>query len=166
MTRAHDSLLKRYLKLPDRLEAAIAGLDEALLDLTLGSGWSIREYLHHTVEGELMWQMFLRAILGRDGIEFPIQWYLTITQDEWAECWASGKRAVEPTLALFRGSTASLVELLRNVGPEAWEHYGRVSWPNADKETRYTVRDIVLMHLGHMDQHSADIQAIRSVHQV
>jgi hypothetical protein len=166
MTASNNSLLERTLKLPDRLEAAIAGLDEAQLDLTPGTGWSIREYVHHTVEGELMWQMFLRVILGLDGIEFPIQWYFAITQDDWAKRWASGKRAVGPTLALFRGSTASLVELLRNIPSDAWEHYGRVTWPGDNKETRLTVRDIVLMQLGHMDQHTADIQAIRTARQV
>jgi hypothetical protein len=113
-----------------------------------------------------MWQMFLRAILGTDGIEIPIQWYFKISQDEWAKRWASGKRDVEPTLALFHGSIASLVELLRNMPTEAWEHTGRVTWPDDDKETCLTVQDILLMHLGHMDQHTADIQAIRKAHQV
>jgi hypothetical protein len=164
VTALHDSLLKRYLNLPDRLETAIAGLDEGQLNLTLGTGWSIREYVHHTVEGELMWQVFLRAILGTNGIAFPIRWYFAISQDDWAERWVSGKRAVAPTLALFRGSTTSLAELLRNIPAEAWEHYGCVTWPGDDKETRLTVRDIVLIHIGHMDQHSADIQAIRAAH--
>jgi len=164
MTASHDSLLKRTLKLPDRLEAAIAGLDEAQLDLTLGTGWSIREYVHHTVEGELMWQIFMRAILGQDGIEIPIAWYFGLEQEEWGRRWAYGKRAVGPTLALFHGSTASLVELLRNIPAEGWEHSGRVTWPGAEKETRLTVRNIVQMHLGHMDQHTADIQAIRTLH--
>ncbi len=62
MTVKHTTLLNKYLQLPDRLEAAIAGLDEEQLNLTLGKGWSIREYVHHTVEGELMWQLFLRPI--------------------------------------------------------------------------------------------------------
>ena len=57
MADTHVTLLKRYLKLPDRLETAIAGLSESQLDLTLDSGWSIREYVHHTVEGELIWQV-------------------------------------------------------------------------------------------------------------
>lgn len=166
MTDKQTILLEKYLKLPGRLEAAIEGMDEAQLDLTLGTGWSIREYVHHTVEGEMIWQIFLRAILGTNGIEIPIQWYFAITQDAWAERWASGKRVVGPSLALFRGSTASLVELLRNMPDEAWEHFGRVTWPGKDKETRLTVRDIVNIHLGHMDQHTADIQAIRHLHQV
>jgi hypothetical protein len=166
MTSKHNILLEKYLLLPNRLEAAIAGLNEVQLNLTLGTGWSIREYVHHTVEGELIWQMFLRAILGTNGIEFPIHWYFALTQDEWAKRWAYGKRAVGPTLSLFRGSTASLVELLRTVPPEVWKHYGCVTWPDDDKETCLTVRDIVLMHLRHMDQHTGDIQVIRTAHQV
>jgi len=159
MNGTHEVLLKHYLQLPDRLEAAIAGLSESDLDLR-GEGWSIRQYVHHTVEGELMWQLFLRAILGTNGIEFPIQWYFAISQDEWAERWVSAKRAVEPTLALFRASTSSLAELLRHVEPGAWKHFGRVTWPSAKEETCLTVRDIVLIHISHMDQHETDIREI------
>jgi len=163
MNDAHEILFKRYLQLPERLETAIDGLDEAGLDLK-GEGWSIRAYVHHAVEGELMWQLYLRAILGTDGVEFPIQWYFGLPQEEWAARWAYGKRAIGPTLIQFRGSTASLVELLRNVPPEAWEHTGRVTWPGDDKETRLSVRDIVLIHIRHIDQHTADIRAIRQLH--
>jgi hypothetical protein len=166
MTESRVSLLKRYVELPNRLESAIAGLSEEHLDLTLGTGWSIREYVHHTVEGEQMWQMFIRSILGREGMEIPIQWYFDLTQDEWAKRWASRKRSVGPSLSLFRGSTASLVELLRKIPPEAWDHTGSVTWPGDAQETRLTVRDIVLMHLGHMDHHVGDIQAIRIEHGV
>ena len=164
MTDSHEALLKRYLQLPERLEAAIVGLSESELDLTKGEGWSIRQYVHHTVEGELMWQIFLRAIVGRDGIEFPISWYFGLPQEDWARCWAYDKRALEPTLALFRSSTRALVELLRNIPPEAWEHYGRVTWPGDDKEIRLTVHDIVLIHLRHTDGHTADIRTIRELH--
>ena len=163
MSEPHDVLLKKYLKLPERLEAAIAGLSESDLDLC-GEGWSIREYVHHTVEGELLWQVNLRAIVGTDGCWFPFQWYFALSQDEWAEKWASDKRAIEPTLALFRGSTGSLVELLRCSDPQIWKHFGRVTWPGAKQETHITIRDIILMHLGHMDQHEADIRAIRELH--
>jgi uncharacterized damage-inducible protein DinB len=163
MSQTHDALLKRYLRLPERLEAAITGLSDSDLDLR-GEGWSIREYVHHTVEGELLWQVNLRAILGTDGIEFPFQWYFRLSQDEWAQRWASCKRAIEPTLALFRASTRSLAELLRCVDPEAWKHHGLVTWPRAKEITRLTVRDILLIHIGHMDQHTADIRVIREMH--
>ncbi len=163
MSEAHEALLKKYLALPERLEAAIAGLSEAELDLR-GAGWSIREYVHHTVEGELVWQVNLRAILGTNGIDFPFQWYFAISQDEWAERWASCKRAIEPSLALFRASTRSLAELLRCVDPQAWKHYGHIVWPGAKEISRLTVREILLIHIGHMDQHTADIRAILELH--
>ncbi|MEW6093397.1 MAG: DinB family protein [Chloroflexota bacterium] len=166
MSKSHETILQRYQHLPDRLEAAIAGLGETDLDLTKGDGWSIRAYVHHTVEGEWMWHLFLRAILGRDKIEIPIAWYFGLEQQEWGRRWAYGKRALGPTLALFRGSTACLVELLRNVPSEVWEHSGRVTWPVDDKETRLSVCDIVLMHLRHLDGHAEDIRTIRELHGV
>jgi hypothetical protein len=164
MSDKEIALLDQYLRLPERLEAAIMGLDEADLDLTLGKGWSIRAYIHHVVDGELLWQVNLRAIVGQNGIEFPFKWYFDLTQDEWAERWVYGKRAIRPALNLFRGSTSELVELLGNLPVEVWDHYGRITWPGEDHETRLSVREIVKIHLRHMDQHTVDIQAIRELH--
>jgi hypothetical protein len=166
MPTKHADLIEKYLQLPQRLEDAVAGLLEPALDLDKGEGWSIRAYVHHTVEGELMWQLFLRAILGRDGIVIPIDWYFGLEQEEWGRRWVYEKRLIAPTLALFRGSTASLAELLRNLPDEAWENHGRVRWPGDDKETRLTVRAILLMHIRHVDGHTADIRTIRSMHAV
>ena len=162
MSSTHAVLLKKYLQLPDRLEAAIAGLSESDLDLR-GSGWSIRQYVHHTVEGELLWQINLRAAVGFDGIAFPMTWYLIQEQDSWAERWGYDRRPVEPALALFRGSTSNLAGFLQCL-PEAWDRSGRITWRGEQTETIYSVRDIVLMHIGHMDQHEADIRAIRDLH--
>jgi hypothetical protein len=164
VTESHEVLLARYLQLPERLEAAIAGLTESQLDLTSSSGWSIREYVHHTVEGEWIWQVNLRAILGRDGIQFPFTWYFGLRQDDWADCWSYGTRPTGPALLLFRGSTANLVGILRNVSEKTWEHFGRVTWPGQEKESCFTVREIVEMHIRHMDQHTADIRALREMH--
>ena len=163
MSEPHEVLLKKYLQLPDRLEAAIAGLDEAGLELKGSQGWSIRQYVHHTVEGELIWQMNLRAAAGYDGIAFPMTWYFVQTQDTWAERWGYDRRPVEPALALFRGSTRSLVGFLHCL-PEAWDRSGRITWRSGQPETLLSVRDIVLMHIGHMDQHTTDIRAIRDLH--
>ena len=162
MSEKHALLLKKYLQLPDRLEAAIAGLHETDFDMR-GAGWSIRQYVHHTVEGELLWEINLRAAAGYDGIAFPMTWYFVQEQDAWADCWGYDRRLVEPALALFRGSTSNLVDFLRCL-PEAWERSGRITWRGEEKETVYSVRDIVLMHIGHMDQHEADIRAIRELH--
>ena len=38
----------------------------------------------------------------------------------------------------------------------------RLGKKGATQESRFSVRDILLLHIGHMDQHVADIQAIRA----
>jgi hypothetical protein len=161
MTKSHEALLKKYLQLPGQLENAIAGLSESALDMKHGEGWSIRAYLHHTVEGEAMWQLFLRGIVGNNGSEFPIRWYFSISQDEWAKHWLYEKRPIEPSLNLFKANINNLVAFLQLLPPEVWNNYGRVTWPGEKDETRLTVRDILLIHIGHMTQHVADICAIR-----
>ncbi len=163
MSESHEYLLKKYLQLPDRLEAAIAGLSETQLDWKAEEGWSIRAYVHHIVEGELLWQVNLRVAVGHDGIAFPFDWYFYQDQDAWAKQWGYDRRPVEPALTLFRGSTRTLVEFLRCI-PEAWDRSGRITWPGAKEETILSVRDIVRIHIRHMDQHTADIQAIRAFH--
>jgi len=163
MADSHEHLLKKYLQLPDRLESALAGLDETELDWKGKEGWSIRAYVHHTVEGELIWEVNLRAAAGHDGIAFPMAWYFCQDQDTWAEQWGYDRRPVEAALALLRGSTRNLVEFLRCL-PEAWDRCGRITWRGDKQETVLSVRVIVLIHLLHMDQHTFDIQAIRKLH--
>ncbi len=164
MSASHEALLQRYLRLPGRLDDAIAGLDEAGLDWRSG-GWSIRQIVHHLVEGELIWEVNLRAAAGSDGIAFPMGWYFSRSQDEWIEAWAYDRRPVGPALALFRAAVCNLVEFLRVLPAEAWTRSGRVTWPGEQEQSRLSVRDILLIHIRHMDGHSADIRRIRAAHE-
>ena len=165
MSKSHDELLREYRKLPERLEEAISGLDESDLDLRLESGWSIREYICHLVEGEQLWQINLRVILGLNGSEFPMTWYPMLgSQERWAEMWAYGKRSLRVLLEQYRADTQYLVDILKNLPPDVWEHYGRITWPGYEEESRYSVREIVEMHLQHLDVHAEDIRAIRALH--
>jgi hypothetical protein len=166
MTVSHDTLIKKTRSLPGRLEASIAGLSASQLSLKNEGGWSIREYVHHTVEGALIWQVLLRAVAGTSGITFPIDWYFRLPQDEWVKHWKYEQRDVVASLALFRGSIASLADLLEQLDALTWRNYGTVTWPGDSTKTRLSVRNIVEMDIGHVDQHSADILAIRKLHQV
>jgi hypothetical protein len=166
VNQSRARLLEGYCQLPDQLESAVSGLSDAALDLTLGEGWSIREYAHHTVESEYMWQLFLRAVLGKDGIEIPIQWYFSLSQEQWARGWAFTGRAIGPGLVLLRSNTRSLVELLRHVPASFWKNTGRVTWPGAQEEQSLNVGDILRMQIRHVRQHSADISAIRELHHI
>ena len=164
MSKSHDELLREYRKLPERLDEVISGLKEADLDLRLKSGWSIREYICHLVEGEQLWQINLRMILGLNGSEFPMTWYPQHSQLEWSESWAYDKRCLRVLLNQYRADTQYLVDILKNLPETVWKHYGRITWPGYDEESRYSVRDIVEMNISHLDVHSEDIQAIRALH--
>ena len=162
MSEEHETLLQQYLQMPDCLEEVIAGLSESDLDWKQDGGWTIRQIVQHVVEGESLWQLNLRAIVGADGIQFPMTWYFALPQEEWVKRWAYDKRPLGPSLALYRASTWNLVEFLRNI-PDAWDHFGRVTFPGKEEECA-TVREIVEMNLRHMDNHVKEIRAIRAFH--
>jgi hypothetical protein len=164
MKPEHDALLIEYLGLPDRLEAALAGLGESDWDLGPGEGWSIRQIVQHVADGELMLQWGLRSAVGVEGGPFPMSWYFALTQDQWAECWAYDRRPVDAALGLYRASTRALVELLRCLPDEVWARGSRVHWPGAQEETVITVREAVEINLRHLRGHIEDIRAIRARH--
>ena len=51
-----DTILARYADGPAQLEAAIAGLSEEELDLAqTADTWTIRQIVHHVVDGDDIW---------------------------------------------------------------------------------------------------------------
>ncbi len=164
MNKSDEALLDQYLQLPEQLEEAIAGLDETDLDLRKGDDWSIREIVCHLVEGEQLWQINLRTIIGLNGSKFPFEWYFELSQTQWSERWAYGTRSLKVMLDLFHANIKYLADILKKLPSSIWEHYGRVTWPGAKEETHLTVRDIIEIHIRHMQGHTADIKAIRAVH--
>ena len=163
MSKSYEELLREYRELPDGLEAEITGLSESDLDLRLESGWSIREYICHLVEGEQLWQINLRVIIGLNGTKFPFEWYSKLSQDQWVESWAYGKRSLQIMLDQYRSNTQYLVNILENL-PDVWNRYGRITFPGDEAERQYTVRDIVEINLHHLNVHAEDIRAIRALH--
>ena len=163
VNNSDEHLLEQYLQLPDQLEAALEGLDDASLDLDKGEGWSIREYACHVLEGEALWQLNLRIIAAQNGIEVPFLWYFSLTQDEWAARWGYAKRALETITRSYRASTHYLVEFLHNV-PDIWDNYGLITWRGEAEASRLTVREIVEMNIRHLSGHLLDIQSIQEAH--
>ena len=163
MNKSDAELLVEYSKLPERLEAALAGLEESDLDLRKDGEWSIREYISHLVEGEQLWQLNLRMLIGLNGLNVPFDWYFRHSQNEWSAYWAYGKRCLRVLLDQYRADTQYLVDLLKNL-PDAWENFGCITFPSAQSESQFTVREIVEMNIHHLDGHAEDIRAIRALH--
>jgi len=158
-----SDILAGYAAGPDRLEAAIAGLSAADLDLALGSDtWSIRQIVHHIADGDDLWKEFVKRAIGNPGGEFTLAWYWQIRQAEWARRWAYRERDIEPSLALFRASRAHVVQLLAH-RPEAWSNSLLIRWQDGE-EAHTSVEWVVAMQARHIDGHLDDIRRIRQTH--
>jgi hypothetical protein len=152
--------LAAYADGPDLLRAALSGLREADLDAALTSeSWTVRQYVHHVVDGDDLWKMCIKAALGEQGAAFSLQWYWDQPQDAWAESWVYGRRAIEASLALFAANRRHTVQLLRQVAG-AWERSIVVRWPDG-REQEVGAGWVVEMQTDHVLGHIEDIGQIR-----
>jgi uncharacterized damage-inducible protein DinB len=162
-TRDPDTILARYADGPAQLEAAIAGLTEADLDMAqTADTWTIRQIVHHVVDGDDIWKTGIKAALGNTSGTFTLQWYWDKPQGEWVESWDYAGRAIEPSLALFHANRDHIVQLLDQI-PDAWERNIFIRWPDGQK-AQITVGDIVEMQADHIMVHINDIRLIRQTH--
>lgn len=160
-----EELLARYADCPRRLRAALAGLAEANLDRgPLTGGWTIRQIVHHVVDGDDLWKACIKAALGNSGAVFHLDWYWSMGQGLWAERWNYAGRALEPSLAFFAASRQHVVQLLEQV-PQALERRIVIRWPGA-REQEVAVWWVIEMQTRHGAGHIGDIQAIRQAHEL
>jgi hypothetical protein len=158
------TILARYADGPTQLEAAITDLTDTELDLAqTADSWTIRQIVHHLVDGDALWQVCIKAALGNSPGIFSLRWYWYVPQDIWAESWNYAGRAIEPSLALFHANRRHVVQLIQQI-PDAWERYIVVQWPNSQKQC--TAGDIIEMQTGHAIAHIEDIHLIRQTHNI
>jgi hypothetical protein len=162
---SQHEIIANYADGPKRLEAAIAGLSATDLDFALSSNsWTIRQIVHHLADGDDLWKAFVKQAIGNPGSEFVLEWYWQMPQDEWVKRWAYGKRAIEPSLALYRASRFHIVQLLEHT-PEVWDKSLRIRGPHGD-EQGVSVRWVVEMQTRHIEDHLNEIREIRKAHRI
>jgi uncharacterized damage-inducible protein DinB len=155
-----SEIISHYAEGPARLEAALSGLTDSELDLSLAEdAWSIRQIVHHIADGDDLWKMCIKAALGNSDGPFTLKWYWDKPQMEWSANWSYASRSVESSLTLLDANRHHIVELLENV-PDALEKSIRLQPPHGD-EVHITVREVLEMQVRHMTGHTQDIQAIR-----
>jgi uncharacterized damage-inducible protein DinB len=157
---SQTSIIARYVDGPALLEQALAGLHEADLDAPpVQGGWTIRQIVHHIVDGDDLWKACIKAALGNEQGEFTLEWYWVVPQDTWAERWAYDRRAIDVSLALFKAIRAHVTQLLAQV-PGSWSRSITVRKPRGET-SRLTVGAVVDMQAGHAQHHVERILAIR-----
>src|SRR5512138_2101204 len=116
-----QTILAQYADGPTLLDSAVAGLSETDLDLALSAdSWSIRQIVHHIVDGDDLWKTCIKIALGNSEALFSLQWLTVKTQMEWSENWAYARRSLESSLALYHANRHHIGDLLEHI-PNACE---------------------------------------------
>ena len=154
-----DSVIARYKKGPVLLERTLAGLKDADLDRAhREGGWTIRQIVHHLVDGDDLWKLGIKMALGNEQAEFSLDWYRALSQDDWTKRWAYEKRSIEESLALLKAIRNHVVQLLENV-PDGWNRSVGFREPN-DEIERVPVGFVIEMQADHVAHHVKQIETI------
>ncbi|MEJ2719625.1 MAG: DinB family protein [bacterium] len=156
-----DAVLARYLEGPALLERAIAGIQDSDLDAAPSQGgWTIREIVHHIVDGDYVWTACVKMALGNEQAEFSLEWYWALTQDDWASRWAYADRSVGPSMALLEANRRHVAHLLEKV-PDGWHRSVGFRKHNGETE-RVPIGAAIEIQADHVVHHVNRIRAIRS----
>jgi len=140
-------------RLPDQLEAAVAGLNDAQLDTPYrAGGWTVRQVVHHIADSHL--NAFIRAKLILTEDHPTLKPY---DQDRWAALVDSTKLPVKSSLAMVRGLHERWVALLESLPEPAWTRSA-----HHPESGDMTLERVLNIYSGHGDKHVGTILALRA----
>jgi uncharacterized damage-inducible protein DinB len=155
-----DSVLVRYKDGVALLERALSGLQDADLDMPPSQGgWTIRQIVHHIVDGDDIWKTCIKIALGNEQAEFTLEWYSAFSQDEWADRWAYKLRSIDVSLELLKAIRGHVSQLLEQI-PDGWNRAIKFRKRSGEIE-RSTVGFVVGMQADHVELHVKRILSIR-----
>ena len=145
-------ILELFKQGPAILENALAGLSDSELDhAPSDGGWTIRQIIHHIVDGDDLWKTCIKMALGNEKAEFTLKWYLALPQIEWAKRWSYENRSIDKSLDLFRAIRGHILQLLEYV-PDGWTKSVQFREPNGEIEV-VPVGFVIQMQADHVVHH-------------
>ena len=139
--------------LPERLRAAVAGLDDARLDTPYrDGGWTVRQVVHHLADSHAVAYIRCKHALTED-------WPTLRPYDEaaWAELADSRSLPVDVSLAIIEGLHARWVALLESLGEEGFQ-----KGYNHPQRGRENLAKALAMYDWHSRHHTAHITGLRA----
>jgi uncharacterized damage-inducible protein DinB len=147
----YRSLIAAIADAPEKLRAAIAGLDERQLDTPYRpGGWTVRQVVHHVPDSHM--NAFVRFKLALTEDEPRIKPY---DEARWAEL-ADAKAPIEPSLLLLESLHDRWVLLLDSLSPSEWQRKFR----HPERGT-VTLENNLQLYAWHGRHHIAHITALR-----
>jgi len=130
---------------------AVKKLNSADLDKPKSDGWNARQVIHHLADSESQSCARLRRLIAEPGS--MIQGY---DENKWAESTTLGYKElpIESSLALFKASRASSLEIIKRLSTEQLSNAGVHS-----ESGPYDVRKWLKTYTNHPKDHAAQLLA-------
>jgi uncharacterized damage-inducible protein DinB len=145
------ALIAEIAETPEKLKAAIAGLNDAQLDTPYRpGGWTVRQIVHHVPDSHM--NAFVRFKLALTEDNPTIKVY---DEARWAEL-ADAKTAVEPSLLLLESLHKRWISLLDSLTSSEWQRKFR----HPERGT-VTLENNLQLYAWHGRHHAAHITALR-----
>jgi hypothetical protein len=139
----------------------VAGLSNRELDLRGGSeGWSVREYVHHLVEANLVVGNVVLVALGKPGHVFDWSWLWP--SEQWMKQMGYDRAPVEPAIDLLEKLCAHVAGLIR-LSPAEWNSSVALGGPGS-RTTRRKLGEVVREEVEHARHHLEDVSKTLKAH--
>lgn len=152
--------VNEWAKIPVDIRKSIQRLSDADFDRRGGSeGWSIREYVHHLVEANLVASTMIIAALANSGGEFDWTW--VNPNEAWMKRVGYDKADVEPALTVLTAVCDYIAGIIV-AQPGMLERYVKLNDSPGAERYNATVEKILKDEREHANHHLADIRSISS----
>jgi hypothetical protein len=146
--------LGRLALAPKRLAVAVRGLTPAQLDTPYRpGGWSARQVVHHLADSLAQASARFRWSLTQEEPVVP-----AFDEGAWSALPDARRGPLAPSLAIFEGTSARLVALLRTLRREDWAR--RFVHPEAQRPWR--LDEAAALYAWHHEHHVAQIGSLRA----
>lgn len=151
--------LSQFREGPMLLDKTVSDLQDSELDLIpTEGGWSIRQIVHHIVDGDDIWKFGIKMTIGNEQAEFSLEWYPSQTQDTWADRWAYTQRSIGTSLSLLKAIREHVLQLLESV-PDSWRRKVFVR-TKQDEIEQVPIGFVIQMQTDHLLHHLERIRFI------
>ncbi|KAA3662394.1 MAG: hypothetical protein DWQ10_02495 [Calditrichaeota bacterium] len=155
-----EQALSLFREGPVLLEQAIADLPETYLDaVPAKGGWTIRQIVHHIVDGDDIWKIGIKMALGNENAELSLTWYSAFPQETWGKRWAYSERSIDVSLAFLEATRNHVLQLLESV-PDAWTQSVAVRSKTDTELEKVPIGFIIQMQANHVVHHIKRIREI------
>ena len=145
-------MIEKIRRLPQILEAAVKGLNDAQLDTPYRAGsWTVRQVVHHIADSHMNGFIRLKLALTEDHPTLK-----PYDQDRWAVLVDSARLPPEHSLAIVRGLHHRWSTLLDSISEADW---GRTAYHPEDGEM--TVETFLTVYADHGEKHVDSISSLR-----